>query len=394
MESFVHELAVKKVLSIEDIILLKKYIANKHKDYSTSQKSEVLAAAVHQILDKNIPDIKHHHRQNIKHTLLENAISNTNKPILLVDIFNTCISMEDKSSDFFDGMTDWVNFHVENKVSKIELQRYEYKTNVIYNKESIRAIDKEEEGSTVTVTVTVTAADDATNYPEPVVATMLYSNSIKKANFILGIKNTLNTKMLRYSLYFLVAFSLAFFNQYNMEHPFILGDIFGEKVPSQVSTITSQISLGTPLAQRLPNNFTFKDINENQLKKFLIEKNSLLAEEEYFNTIISVSKNYNINPLILFAIAGQEQGFVSKQMPSSKKIVNNPFDVYHSWRSYNTNLEDACRITCTTIINLCKDRPLDYDPFSWIGKTYAEDPNWSNGVNLIYKNLESIDAGS
>ena len=139
--------------------------------------------------------------------------------------------------------------------------------------------------------------------------------------------------------------------------------------------------------------FEYKEINTAVLKTYLNSHNSLLAEEPYFSTIVAVSKQYNLNPLILFAISGQEESFVSKQDPNSKKIANNPYNVYHSWKEYNTNIKDASEIASLTVINLSKDRPTNEELFHWINRQYAEDPNWSKGVKNIYEALEKNDYG-
>lgn len=140
-------------------------------------------------------------------------------------------------------------------------------------------------------------------------------------------------------------------------------------------------------SSRLPNYFKYIDVNKEKLRSFLINKNSLLAEEPYFSSIINSSKEFNLNPLILFAITGQEQSFVPKTDKSSKKIANNPFNVFYSWMEYNTDIVDSSKIACRTIINLCEDRPMGEDPFKWINRKYAEDKNWYKGVQYIYNDL-------
>lgn len=140
-------------------------------------------------------------------------------------------------------------------------------------------------------------------------------------------------------------------------------------------------------SSRLPNYFKYIELNKEKLRNFLINKNSLLSEEPYFSSIINSSKEFNLNPLILFAITGQEQSFVPKTDKSSKKIANNPFNVFHSWMEYNTDIVDSSKIACRTIINLCNDRPMGEDPFKWINRKYAEDKNWYKGVQSIYNDL-------
>ena len=142
------------------------------------------------------------------------------------------------------------------------------------------------------------------------------------------------------------------------------------------------------LNAHLPNYLMYKDVNISNLKDFLKSRNSLLAEEPYLSTIIAVSKSFNLNPLVMFAITGQEQSFVPKSSESAYKIANNPFNVFNSWKKYNTSIEDTSNIAARTIVNLCKNRPDSMDAFTWVNRKYSEDKAWSNAVRSIFKQLE------
>jgi len=137
----------------------------------------------------------------------------------------------------------------------------------------------------------------------------------------------------------------------------------------------------------LPDSFNYKDINEVKLLEFLNGKNSMLADEPYFSAIIRTSKEFNLNPFILFAITGQEQAFVPRSHGNAEKIANNPFNVFHSWQEYNTDINDSSRIAARTVINLSKDKPTNIDIFDWINSKYADDNNWGKGVKEIFETL-------
>ena len=137
----------------------------------------------------------------------------------------------------------------------------------------------------------------------------------------------------------------------------------------------------------LPNSFNYKNINEVKLVEFLNGKNSMLAEEPYFSAIIRTSKEFNLNPYILFAITGQEQAFVPRNHENAEKIANNPFNVFHSWQEYNTDIYDSSRIAARTVINLSKDKPSNVDIFNWINSKYADDNSWGRGVKEISETL-------
>lgn len=336
MGSFVDELKIKKVLSKEDVITLKNYIEKKYMNFSDCKKSDVLTHAVYQIIDKNAQGLENIFSSEVRRDLLKNTILKDGRPILLIDIFNTCISIEDKPECFTQKLTEWTNLHVENKISEAELKMYDSSSHMHKSK---------------------------------------------------GIFKTARDK---YFICILLASILVFQNMHILKNYY---------VSHQNNVVTSSlISDSAKIEEKavasddgLPEYFRYKEINRTRLKNYLGTQNSLISEEPYFSTIIKVAKKYNINPLVFFAITGAEQNFVPKQDLSSKKIANNPFNVYHSWKEYNTNIEDASTIAGVTIINLCKDRPKGKEPFEWMNRKYAENPNWGKVVKEIYEELEKND---
>lgn len=137
----------------------------------------------------------------------------------------------------------------------------------------------------------------------------------------------------------------------------------------------------------LPKMYQYEQVDVDKLKSYLQSRESKLAEEPYFSTIVATAKEFNLSAVLLFAITGQEQGFVHRDHEQAAEIANNPFNVFHSWEDYNTTIEDSTAIAARTIVNLSKDRPEDIDPIVWINRKYAEDPNWSKGVSSLFQTI-------
>ncbi|TFE02227.1 hypothetical protein [Jeotgalibacillus salarius] len=142
-------------------------------------------------------------------------------------------------------------------------------------------------------------------------------------------------------------------------------------------------------ANELPEDMQFTIIDQDALTLWLSERNSLLAEEQYFTAIYEAAYDFNIHPYLLFAITGQEQGFVSKDHPEAEEIANNPFNVFHSWEDFNSTIEESSEIAARTVVNLSEGRPDGHDPIRWINRKYAEDPNWWKGVRAIFDQIEN-----
>lgn len=141
----------------------------------------------------------------------------------------------------------------------------------------------------------------------------------------------------------------------------------------------------------LPEFLQYTDINAPAVKSFLEKRDALLAEEPYFGAIVASAKKHGLHPLLLLAITGQEQGFVPRTNKNAKRIANNPFNVFHSWQDYNTNIRDSSDIAARTIAKLAAKRPEGAEVFDWFNETYAEDDQWSKGVRTLFAQLSAAE---
>lgn len=149
-----------------------------------------------------------------------------------------------------------------------------------------------------------------------------------------------------------------------------------------VRVIASRNSLG------LPSFLSYEPINIERMQGYLKRKNSLLASEPYFSAVMQSAALENIHPVLMFAITGQEQGFVKRGSENAALIVNNPFNVFNSWIEYNTDIHDSSKVAAETIKNILAERPKGENPFKWLNKTYAEDPKWGTGVERLFLEIE------
>lgn len=179
----------------------------------------------------------------------------------------------------------------------------------------------------------------------------------------------------------------------------------------------------------LPEDLRYRTVDAVKLKSYLSGRNSILAVEPYTNSLIKAAHEFDINPLLLYAITGQEMSYVKnntdfwinvygrpgleskirkvlvlqKDTRTADEIINNnlvprfiannAFNVFHSWWEYNTNPYDTAKVACRTIKTLSKDCPAGYNVLLWINTRggrggYAEDKNWWIGVS---KNLEALE---
>ncbi|MCH3963049.1 MAG: hypothetical protein LKE46_02140 [Clostridium sp.] len=366
MYYFIDELKDKKILNKNDILILKKYIDEKYPDYTASGKAAILSNTIHHILDDKLGEFNISERNKIKFYTLKDTIFNNRDSIFMYDIFNSCISAGNLNQNFIDELMHWLNSNVKNEVQKNSLKQY------IKNRKG----NKEH----FSVTDSISKVDYNMNRIIPV------SEVTSKSK---NIRHYTTARWKKAATAAVIVFSMILYTVY------VNGQVLPKSSPADDLTFPMYYieKLYTYSNDKYPNAnlpyyIKYRPIRTSKLKAFLANRNSILVKEPYFSTILNTAKEYNLNPILLFAITGQEQNFVPQSEKYASKIANNPFNVFHSWQEYNTNISDSSKIAARTIINLSKDMPKNTDPFLWIGRKYAEDKNWGQGVRSIFKEIE------
>ncbi len=159
-----------------------------------------------------------------------------------------------------------------------------------------------------------------------------------------------------------------------------------------------------------PQALQYKAVNASEIITFLQGYSSDLADTADVNTIISAAQQYDINPLLLFAITGQEVCLDSTTAYPTLYIEmhDNPFDVYGAYNltygEYDLQqTADVAAETCATRLSVAP--PAGENAIAWIndpGNTagngqYAQDPGWATGVIAFFNimnDLQGIYGGS
>ncbi|MHC6180544.1 hypothetical protein ACYUJ6_11925 [Clostridium sp. JNZ X4-2] len=363
MEYFVEELKNKKIISKDDIEILKNYINQKYLKVDSKGKAKMLSNTIHHILDTNLKDLPENYRQSIKLDILKTTLFQNKKSIFMYDIFECCMKNEFVKKNFKRELIQWVNNNIENKIKEIDLSTYEKNT------EYIPILKEKPSAKTGAFPTSIAQNENTSNHSLP-----------------FGLKSP--KKLLAVITASILAVGIL--GQLIFKSPFnIIGFSRNDSIHLEnfIDRITLQnYKINFPNVY-LPEYLKYQNIDKNKLKSYLSTRNSLLCKEPYFSTIINTSKEFNLNPILLFAITGQEQNFVPANTSDAYKMANNPFNVYHSWQEYNTDIGDSSRIAARTIINLSINKPKENNPFMWIGKKYAEDENWGKGVQSIFEEI-------
>ncbi len=327
MTSFNEQLLQIEVIDQESIMEIREQINAQYQTLTSKQKARILAKTIYDRIDSSLPNFSPETKKSIRMELLSKNLSNKSLSISANDIIETSKGLATQE-ELEKELAQWVQ---EKVVASTE----------IFIPEPIISLNQE-----------------------------IQKNKLKKYKpYILGATAIV-------SIFFII----------------VLG--MDSLTPKTVENATAGELSTSPVQERVPNelppSLQFEQIEEKKLREWLNGRNSLLADEPYFSTIIEIANEFNIHPLLLFAITGQEQGFVSRDNKNAMKIANNPFNVYHSWEDFNTTILESSQIAARTIVNLSKDRPEDADPIQWINRKYAEDENWWIGVSAIFKQLKGV----
>ncbi|WP_051931778.1 hypothetical protein [Clostridium sp. KNHs214] len=384
MSTVLNKLNNIKILDKEDIVTIKNYIDNKYSENVSSKNSQILSHTISSIIYNNLKGLPEELKSDIKKEVLVNLLINGKKIVTFKDVFEICINYNGIRYDLPEKLVDWISLNTKMEFTTSELQQCfkdlgfkDINVNISTNE------DKEELANK-----NLCSKDQA--YKQNNENTLLHSNieEYKKSKNYL-IKQLIGWKKLKKipGMVIVIITSIILLGGIGKAY---YSNVIGKQQIKENSMVKEEKNKSIKskyVNSHMPKYMRYKKINEAKLKEFLCKRSSLLVEEPYFSTIISVAEEFNVNPILLFSITGQEQNFVPKNSANSKKIANNPFNVYHSWIEYNTDIDDSTKIASRTIINLSKDMPKDEDPFEWIGKRYAEDKRWSKGVKAIFKEL-------
>lgn len=349
MQAVLDDLKKNQILSSYQIHQLKSTIKEKYPMSSNQERAIIFAKHVHEVIDHILFPFSTEDQKTIKNALLQEAVQREIFAIDAYDVCKTCMDLKLTEGDVLTHFTTWINQHQSRQLTPKDVTSL---SQLFYAPPSIP------------LTIDPVAPKWKLTFP------------------------SINW---RYSLLlaiFVTVISIVGYGYTQVKSAFAPITLLDTSALE-----TTQLPISITLVEKsnqLQKHLQYKEVNKNALQHWLEERNSLLCEEPYFDQIMATAKDFNINPLLLFAITGQEQGFVPKHHTNALEIASNPFNVYGSWKAYNTSIEDSSRIAARTIINLSKGCPDDADPIMWLNQNYAEDPNWYKGVTALLNQLEKI----
>lgn len=343
------KLSEKVIINEQHINEIRQSIADQYSSMTAKQKAGFFAKEIHHLLDNSLPNFSLDTKRTIRATLIKEQLLKNSLTVRANDIVEASIDYATEA-ELKHELSSWIMEELEIEAENIEA----YIANLLMEKEKVES-----------------------DFLAPSIA----NEPVEKHE-----TGTTNYSYRRSYLVAAVAALLLFV-------PIIHLLARPEQKPIEIASAEPIVLESMETKQRMPNELPdylqYMSIEEGRLQDWLGNRDSILADEPYFSTILTVADEFNIHPLLLFAITGQEQGFVQRSHQRAEEIANNPFNVFHSWQDFNTDILESSQIAARTIVNLSKDRPEEVDPIQWINRKYAEDKNWWVGVSKIFQQLSN-----
>ncbi|MGO4544779.1 hypothetical protein AB4Z29_08270 [Paenibacillus sp. 2TAB23] len=367
------------ILSPTDVSNIRSYVQRKYAAMPHDQRAEIVADAVKRIIHKQLPQFGIALRHGVTEMLIRTSVLEKQRPVRAEDIFEACLSLDRSDSDVYDPLHDWVEQQLAISCEKPLMQRLMDELQI--TEEQSGTLMKDAENGILAQLKARLAAEGIVGGKAQGSQGQAQLISMPHSGWRRHFASSTRWKS---AIYLFLSFCLI---TATLLYGWSLGRPSTNKLQPPAAILPAK---PIPLQiDGLPAELRYHEIDQKRLIQFLQSKSSILAEQPYFGAILTAAESFDIHPVILFAITGQEQGFVPTSNKRHKEIANNPFNVFHSWQEFNTNIKQSAEIAARTVYHLSLDRPDEIDSFKWINRKYAEDPKWSDGVRSIFYTILS-----
>ncbi|MBO7746013.1 glucosaminidase domain-containing protein [Paenibacillus sp. MWE-103] len=361
------------VLTNADIRKLRHYVQHKHGALPNERRAEIVADAMQRIVLRQLPDFPEDAKHTVMRALIRDVAAGKALPVNEALIYETCMQLDTELPELLRPLHAWCEKRAGIAIDPARFREALAESRVI-------AASPELGLSAWDAVVGAAGLRDSGRFvprgafaaealpvrlPEPVRLPARKAAKLPSGAY-LAMSLALCAAMLGYGWWSVRPVPAE------IERPRTI-----VRIPAPTPPVVKQ-------KNALPAELRYAEVDRERLVRYLRGKSSLLADEPYLSAILHAAKEHDIHPLLLFAITGQEQAFVPKTAKNAAKIANNPFNVFYSWKAFNTTIAESARIAGNTINRLSFDRPERVDAVTWINREYAEDPNWSKGVNSLF----------
>jgi len=374
MEQILKDLEQNFILNDEIVVDIQQDIRRNHPTSDSEYRARLLAQYLHEIIDEQLYGLSDQQRTEVRTSIFKKSIESNHLNVSQKDLLHQITKASIQGEEMLSYLSNWFQSYVDINIKSDQLY------NVIL---------------TMNPDVRLEETIEVSKIPTEKLSSRIrrYSSSI-----ITELKQTYNSRSYKLMIILfatILALPLFYFTKnVLLEEPkprlmtFVHASSIIRFEPNYKKLLdTTVVDIFYRERPGFPDFLKYTNTSYTDIVTYLHSRNSSLTSAEYLDIIDLTASDYDVHPLLLLAIIGQEQGFVPRDNPYAARILNNPFNVYTSWTNYNTDLKDSCEVAAGTIRNILRERPVGENPFKWLNTRYAEDPNWWKGVQELFYTL-------
>ena len=286
MESVIELMEESVILTAQDIARFRQYIDRKYAKEVPRIKAEILADVIHRMIEPHLEGIERSYRKTIKKALFSNTLAQQKDQICKKDIFSELVLLEVEETKLMDMAWGWLKANVWSRIA------YDAVMDLVKGLRSPGSKTQMEPFETV----------------EPVEVTLLegISHSGYWVSVFVGVV-ILMFGVWSWHLISEMAYSIP--GELVVSQPVAKPDampstsltqgyeasVLYEVSASKMEVVAAKKEAFVPLSRK-SHAYVYVPFDEAELRAYLMEKNSLLAEAPYFQTILETAKTYELDP--------------------------------------------------------------------------------------------------
>ncbi|RUS46853.1 glucosaminidase domain-containing protein [Cohnella sp. AR92] len=355
------------LLSPSDVVVIRRYVQTKYAPLPSARQAEIVADAIRGTIERRLPDLKPEIKAHVTKELIRRCLVSEGRDVIPEDVLEVCSEIRIEEPKDLDRLYDWLEARESGRWTREQIAS-------LVNRGSRKLASLGEEHALTAVAEPLQPEWGSLAPAAP---------SDKSASLSVPWWHWRRSTLWGALSAALIAGVILW----------TIPEIYGSNGDTAIEAAPPQSAVAEAAradASGMPVELRYMDFEREPVLAYLHGRDSLLAQEPYFTAIIESAREFDVNPLLLLAITGQEQGFVPRTHKQAKEIANNPFNVFHSWQEYNTDIRDSSRIAAKTIAKRGGSTPEGEDAIEWINRKYAEDMAWSTGVRQLFAKLTEL----
>ena len=379
MNSDFRKLMAKPVIRLEDVSALRAHIEERHPDYDSHTRAELMAEGINRMLDSAMTGLDGGYRESIKKALISEHLIGSRQSVLKMDVLNRILTLEEKPEQLMAKTWGWYVLNTGHSVTLSDFaeQASPYLPHAM--RESLKDTELRNQAYQASSRNAVVNGEPE----EPAL-----EETLRKKPYRLTQKG----KLALYGAAAVLVLSVSI--------PYLWDRLpAAADKPGQTTAAFMPPHDYRPDAPPVyaiyetlhkPVYLQYRNISIEKLKEYLERKSSMLLSDDYLDQLLAYSYEKDLNPLLLIAIIGQEQNYVPSGHRYATRMIQNPFNIYGSWETHPVGFTASMKEACYTINAALDKRELYTDPFILINNRYAQDPNWHVGVKVIFRDLMAL----